>query len=249
MNTRERERERDIRDLEDVCKMRDLKLLQICFASKMLPFREGMNSSLALLKLFCCHVSYDRASAISARCRSLGEKQGCFPPKIRCFACTLKTAVILNPPQTWCQRAASQMPPWFLRICSTAPQPKSLPPPVTGGVGGKATPPRCRELWGNNVGARSRRMVDDFFGKWLHKTADGKQPQALRQVPFGGNWGAPWLVFGTTWASSLPSAFAIRRADYRIQRHITRRLHQAQKFAEVPLGMTWSSSPWKELFS
>lgn len=110
-NEHERERERDIRDLEDVCKMRDLKLLQICFASKMLPFREGMNSSLALLKLFCCHVSYDRASAISARCRSLGEKQGCFPPKIRCFACTLKTAVILNPPQTWCQRAASQMPP------------------------------------------------------------------------------------------------------------------------------------------
>ena len=46
-----------------------------------------------------------------------------------------------------------------LRICSTAPQPRSLQHPVTGGVGGATS---HRELWENSGGARSRRMVADL---------------------------------------------------------------------------------------
>ena len=73
--------------------MRDLKLLQICFASKMLPFREGIHIRICFVAM--CHAS-KRVS--SARCfffdsPLLEKHQGCFPPNC--------TDAILNPPQAW----------------------------------------------------------------------------------------------------------------------------------------------------
>ena len=152
--------------------------------------------------------------------------------------CTLKTAVILNPPQTWCQRAASQMPPGFLRICSTAPQPKSLQPPVTGGVGGKATSPRCRELWGNNGGARSRRMVDDFLENGSTKLLMGNS----RSLKTGAIW---WKLRSTMTGFrhhlGLFPSFGFRHTEGRLP-HTTSYNEEAASGAEV-----CRSSPWNDL--
>ena len=129
-----------------------------------------------------------------------------------------------------CQYQKWQAQTWLQKTC----------PPVNLGVA--QCHPRAIQGGGGRRGGRRR---------WRTNKARERQHLFCWQAVLSGSWEVPAGVEAMAWKKEKKNQTKQQVFNITIAMCISKNPFGAgaQKFAEVPLGMTWSSSPWKELFS